>query len=68
MRHVHTIRKVAFAAAMTAALAFGGRQAIAMPVEATDTQARRCDPDACTRRCAREGLFGFCDGRGCWCR
>jgi hypothetical protein len=68
MRHVQTIRKAAFAAAVTAAMAFGGRQAVAAPVAVDNTRQRACDPDACTRRCAREGLIGFCDGRGCWCR
>lgn len=67
MRYADTLRKTTFAAMTAAALAFGGSQAMASPAQA-DGGARRCDPEACTRKCAMEGLYGFCDGRGCWCR
>ena len=64
MRYANTLRKATFAAVTAAALAFGGSQAMASPAE--KAEARRCDPEACARRCAP--LVGFCDGRGCWCR
>ena len=68
MRSSPTLRRAVFAAATVAALGFGAAQALASPAAPADGSARRCDPEACQRRCAREGLFGFCDGRGCWCR
>ena len=52
----------------TAAMGFGGAQAVAAPAPDEARVAARCDPEACARRCAREGLSGFCTGRGCWCQ
>jgi hypothetical protein len=54
-------------AAFAAAMGFGAAQAVAAPGEAAQGM-RRCSQDACTRKCAMEGLIGFCDGRGCVCR
>ena len=54
------------AAAFAAAMGFGSAQAVAAPAGATQAAAR-CTQDACTRKCAMEGLIGFCTGRGCWC-
>ena len=62
------LRTGIFAALTALTLGFGGAQALAAPADA-DAGARRCDPEACDRRCLREfGVLGFCDGRGCWCR
>ena len=55
------------AAAFAAAMGFGTAQAVAAPA-ADAKAAARCSQDACTRKCAQEGLIGFCTGRGCWCQ
>lgn len=56
-----------FAAAFLAAMGFGAAQATAAP--STNTKAvAGCTPESCQKRCAQEGLTGFCAGRGCWCR
>jgi hypothetical protein len=55
------------AAAFAAAMGFGAAQAFAAP--AADTRsAAGCTPESCQKRCAQEGLIGFCTGRGCWCQ
>jgi hypothetical protein len=55
------------AAVFAGAMGFGAAQAVAAPAAATRAVAG-CQQDACTRKCAQDGLIGFCDGRGCWCR
>jgi hypothetical protein len=53
------------AAVFAGAMGFGAAQAFAAPV----TQAvAGCTPESCQKRCAQDGLYGFCTGRGCWCQ
>lgn len=67
MRHITMLRRGLFALATAGALGFGGSQALASPRQA-EGEARACNQDVCTERCAREGLIGLCSGRGCYCR
>ena len=53
-----------FAAAVAAALGFGGAQAVAAP--APEAKVAGCTQESCEKRCAP--LTGFCEPRGCWCR
>ncbi|HEU0298329.1 MAG TPA: hypothetical protein VFR37_02720 [Longimicrobium sp.] len=55
-----------FAAAFVAAMGFGAAQAVAAPSAAGSV--RGCTPESCQKKCAMQGLTGFCAGRGCWCR
>ncbi len=56
-----------FGAALLGALGFGVAQAVAAPAAGAQGAAR-CIQETCDRKCAQEGLIGFCDGRGCVCR
>jgi hypothetical protein len=65
----HAARRWFFGAAMTAALGFGGAQAIAAPAPAADG-ARVCNPEVCNRICQAipGSIGGFCTpGGGCSC-
>jgi len=61
-------RRMAFAAAITAALGFGGAQVLAQPDLARD-QERACSDALCARICHTAGFAGgFCNsGGGCSC-
>jgi hypothetical protein len=57
-----------FAAAMAAALGFGGAQAFATPASAPADGMRACSSGQCSRDCRRAGYDGgFCDQGGCIC-
>jgi hypothetical protein len=61
------IRGGMFAAAMAAALGFGGTQAFASPGTAADAE-RACSGGQCNRDCRARGADGgFCDQGGCIC-
>jgi hypothetical protein len=61
-------RRMAFAAAVTAALGFGAAQALAQPDLQRD-DARACTDSTCARVCRLAGFpGGFCNsGGGCSC-
>jgi len=61
-------RRLAFAAAVTAALGFGATQVLAQPDPARD-QERACSDSLCARICHTAGFAGgFCNsGGGCSC-
>jgi hypothetical protein len=61
-------RRIAFAAAITAAMGFGGAQALSQPNHARD-DARACTDTTCARICHLAGFSGgFCNsGGGCNC-
>lgn len=61
-------RRMAFAAAVTAALGFGAAQVVAQPDHVGDG-ARACNDAACARVCRLAGFSGgFCNsGGGCSC-
>jgi len=61
-------RRMAFAAAVTAAMGFGAAQALAQPNPARD-EARACSDSLCARACSAAGFHGgFCNsGGGCSC-
>lgn len=61
-------RRMVFAAAVTAALGFGGAQLLAQPDAARD-EARACNDNTCARICRLAGFpGGFCNsGGGCSC-
>ena len=61
-------RRMAFAAAFTAALGFGAAQVVAQPNLARD-EARACTDSFCARVCYAAGFAGgFCNsGGGCSC-
>jgi len=61
-------RRMAFAAAITAALGFGGAQVLAQPGPPRD-EARACTDSTCARICRLAGFSGgFCNsGGGCSC-
>jgi hypothetical protein len=61
-------RRMAFAAAFTAALGFGAAQAVAQPDRARD-EAKACSDSVCARICRTAGFpGGFCNtGGGCSC-
>ncbi|HYH80809.1 MAG TPA: hypothetical protein VEX86_13500 [Longimicrobium sp.] len=61
-------RRMAFAAAFTAALGFGAAQALAQPDPARD-EVRVCKDSTCARLCTLAGFpGGFCNsGGGCSC-
>ena len=57
-----------FAAAMAAALGFGGTQAFASPDAAAADAERACSGGQCNRDCRARGYDGgFCDQGGCIC-
>ena len=60
-------RRVVFAAAITAALGFGGAQALTQPAPPRDERA--CNDATCARICRLAGFpGGFCNsGGGCSC-
>ena len=62
------MKRMAFAAAITAALGFGGAQALAQPDPLRD-DARACNDATCARICSLAGFRGgFCNsGGGCSC-
>jgi hypothetical protein len=61
------IRGGMFAAAVVAALGFGGAQAFASPGAAADAE-RACSGGQCNRDCRARGADGgFCDQGGCIC-
>ena len=61
------IRSGMFAAAMAAALGFGGAQAFASP-GAAEAAERACSGGQCNRDCRARGYDGgFCDQGGCIC-
>ena len=61
-------RRMAFAAVVTAALGFGGAQALAQPDYARGRE-RACSDSLCARICHAAGFSGgFCNsGGGCSC-
>lgn len=61
------IRSGLFAAAMAAALGFGGAQAFASPGAGAEAE-RACSGGQCNRDCRQRGYDGgFCDQGGCIC-
>lgn len=67
MRATGSVRRRAFGAGLTAALAFGGAQAMASP--APPEAGKVCDSGVCSRVCQALGLAGgFCTPDGsCVC-
>lgn len=63
------MQRAGFAAAMAAALGFGGAQAFASPgAAARADEMRACSSGQCSRDCRRAGYDGgFCDQGGCIC-
>ena len=63
----HGIRSGMFAAAMAAALGFGGAQAFASSGAAMEAE-RACDPAQCDANCkARGATGGYCQMGWCGC-
>ncbi|HYW10590.1 MAG TPA: hypothetical protein VE871_01505 [Longimicrobium sp.] len=57
-----------FAAAMAAALGFGGAQAFASPAAAAADESRACSSGQCTQECRRIGYnVGVCESGTCVC-
>ena len=67
MRGMGAVRRRAFGAGLTAALAFGGAQAMASPAPAAAEKV--CNSQLCNRICQSAGLIGgFCTADGsCVC-
>ena len=62
-------RRMAFGAAMAAALGFGAAQTMAQPARAATGPAQVCSDQTCARVCSTLGFRGgFCNtGGGCSC-
>lgn len=63
----HRMQRGLFAAAMAAALGFGGAQAFASPAASAD-EARACASGQCTQDCRKIGYnVGVCESGTCVC-
>jgi hypothetical protein len=62
------MQRAAFAAALAAAMGFGGAQAFASPSASTTDETRACASGQCTQECRKIGYnVGVCEQGSCVC-